>query len=370
VGRYRDGHGRSAACSFVRGFALKPVAIGTGLALLGTVHAAVNARLLRRPGVSRSMARVSVLIPARDDARTIGACVSSIGAGVEVLVLDDGSSDDTASLAAAHGARVLTGTALPAGWLGKPHACVQLAAAATGDVFVFLDADVRLSPGAIDAAVGLLEETGLDLVSPHPRQEAATVAERLVQPLLQWAILTFLPLRLAERSPRPSMSAANGQFLVVRRSAYERAGGHVRDAVLDDLALLRAIKRSGGRGALVDGTDLASCRMYAGWPDLRDGYSKSLWAAFGSPAGSTAVLGTLVLAYVVPPLAALRGSRVGALGYAAAVLGRVLTARRTGGRASDAPAHPVSIAVLAWLTMRSHVQHRRGTLRWKGRPVG
>src|SRR5262249_13837674 len=158
------------------------------------------------------------------------------------------SDDDTAAIAAAHGARVLRGTALPTGWLGKPHACRQLAAAARGDVLVFLDADVRLTPGAVRRATGLLESTGLDLISPLPRQIAEAAAERLVQPLLAWSILTLLPLDVAARSRRPSLTAANGQFLVVRRAAYERAGGHVPDSVLDDLALLRAIKRTGGRG--------------------------------------------------------------------------------------------------------------------------
>jgi hypothetical protein len=110
--------------------------------------------------------------------------------------------------------------------------------------------------------------------------------------------------------------------------------------------------------------------MYAGWAEVRDGYGKSLWAAFGSPGGSIAALGTLALAYVVPPMAALRGSRLGAVGYAAAVAGRVITARRTGGRPLDALAHPVSIMVLGWLTVRSHVQRQHGTLRWKGRVVG
>lgn len=340
--------------------------------MLGAVHAAVNARLLRRPVPGAARARVSVLIPARDEASTIGACLESLrdqDVG-EVLVLDDGSSDATASIARTGGARVLTGLAPPDGWLGKPYACKQLAAAASGEVLVFLDADVRLAPGAIAAAVALLDETGLDLVAPHPRQEAVTSAERLVQPLLQWSILTFVPLRVAERSRRPSLSAANGQFLVVRRVAYERSGGHVSDAVLDDIALLRAVKRAGGRGGVVDGTALATCRMYDSWTALRDGYAKSLWAAFGSPAGSAGALATLALAYLVPPLAALRGSRVGALGYAAAVLGRAITARRTGGRSGDALAHPASIAVLAWLTVRSHVLHERGRLRWKGRVIG
>jgi glycosyltransferase involved in cell wall biosynthesis len=310
---------------------------------------------------------VSVLIPARDEAGTIGACLSSIDGGHEVLVLDDGSSDGTADIAAAYGARVIAGAPVPPGWLGKPHACVQLAAAASGDLLVFLDADVRLRPGAIDAATALLDE--FDLVAPHPRQLADTIAERLVQPLLQWSVLSFLPLRLAERSPRPSLCAGNGQFLVVRRAAYVRAGGHVPDAVLDDLALVRAIKRTGGRAAYVDGTDLASCRMYAGWAEVRDGYGKSLWSAFGSPFGSAAVIGAMSFAYLLPPLAALRGSRIGAVGYLAGVLGRVITARRTGGRVADAPAHPLSIALFAVLTVRSHVQHRQGRLRWKGRPV-
>jgi hypothetical protein len=345
------------------------VRFGSLLAALGTAHALLNSRLLRTPVAATATSRVSVLIPARNEADTIDGCLDSIGPVYEVLVLDDGSRDDTAARAAARGARVLTGSPPPSGWLGKPHACRQLATASTGDVLVFLDADVRLTSGAVDAAVALLETTGLDLVSPHPRQEVATVSERLVQPLLQWSILTFLPLRAAERSARPSLAAANGQFLMVRRAAYERAGGHVPDAVLDDLALLRAVKRSGGRGALVDGTRLASCRMYTGWPELRDGYAKSLWAAFGSPSRSAAVLAVLGLAYVVPPLAALRGSRIGALGYATAVLGRVITARRTGGRAADALAHPVSIVLFGYLTARSHVLHQRGALRWKGRPI-
>ena len=128
-----------------------------------------------------------------------------------------------------------------------------------------------------------------------------------MQPLLQWSILTTLPLRLAERSHRPSLAAANGQFIVVRRAAYVRAGGHAPDAVLDDLALVRAIKQGGGRGGVVDGTSLATCRMYDGWAELRDGYGKSLWSAFGGPLGSGGVVGALSLAYVVPAFAALRG---------------------------------------------------------------
>lgn len=360
------------------------VRVGAGLAMAGAAHAAVNAALLRRPDPAAAPGpeRVSVLLPVRDEAGRVAACLRSVlaQAGVaEVLVLDDGSTDGTAAVAVATAGadprvQVLPGKPLPAGWLGKPHACQQLADAADAgsDVLLFLDADVLLEPGAVAATVNLLRRHQLDLVSPYPRQRAETPAERLVQPLLQWSWLTFLPLRLVERSPRPSLAAANGQLLAVRRAAYGRAGGHraVRTEVLDDVALLRAVKRAGGRGTVADGTALASCRMYGSWPELRDGYTKSLWSAFGSPTGAVGVTGLLAVAYVVPAVAALAGSGAGMAGYAAGVTGRVVAARRTGGRAwPDALAQPLSILALAGLTARSWGAHRAGTLSWKGRTL-
>jgi hypothetical protein len=110
--------------------------------------------------------------------------------------------------------------------------------------------------------------------------------------------------------------------------------------------------------------------MYDGWAELRDGYAKSLWSAFGSPTGAAAVVGALGLAYVVPPLAALRGSRVGLLGYVAGVAGRAVVGRRVGARVwPDALAHPASVVVFGWLTARSLRDRRRGRLTVRGRPL-
>ncbi len=358
------------------GTRMTPVGFASVAAATLAAHAAVNARLLRVPTATSTTTRVSVLLPVRDEAARVTACLTALlaqrGVDLEVVVLDDGSLDGTARLARELAAadprvRVLHGADLPRGWLGKPYACQQLAdaAAPTSDVLVFVDADVVLAPHAVAATVALLEETGLDLLSPYPRQEAPG-ATALVQPLLQWSWLTFLPLRVAERSGRPSLSAANGQLLAVRRRAYDRAGGHaaVRAEVVEDVELLRAIKRTGGRGGVCDGTALATTRMYDSWEELVDGYTKSLWTL---PLPTVALLLAL---YVLPPVAALRGSRAGALGYAAGVASRLVAARRTCSRAfPDALAHPVSVALFAWLAGRSRLAHRRGTLTWKGRSL-
>jgi len=131
------------------------------------------------------------------------------------------------------------------------------------------------------------------------------------------------------------------------------------------------VKRSGGRGTVADGTALASCRMYDGWPALRDGYAKSLWGAVGgSPVASAAAAAALTAIWVLPPLAALGRSRAGLTGYAAGVAGRAVVAAATGSRPwPDALAHPLSVAALLGLLVRSCRGHRRRTLTWKGRPL-
>ena len=234
-----------------------------------------------------------------------------------------------------------------------------------------------LSPRGLAASVALLRRAGLDLVSPYPRQEADGALPRLVQPLLQWSWATLLPLGLAETSPRESLVAANGQLLVIDAVAYAESGGHdaVRGDVLDDVALLRAVKRSGGRGVVADGTDVATCRMYDDADALVEGYTKSLWSAFGSPAGAAGVVSLLSWLYVVPPAAMLAGptSRArgwGVAGYAAGITGRTLVARRTGSRVvPDVAAHPVSVLAFGGLVAESWRRHRAGTATWRGRTL-
>ncbi len=373
-------------------------AAGTGLAIAGALHAAANLRLVARPAAPPDPIGepVSVLIPARDEAARIRATVVSALAQrglpeFTVTVLDDGSSDRTAQVARQTGGgdgRLTVRSESrqpPAGWLGKPFACQRLADGATGSVLVFLDADVVLAPDAISGAVHLLRASGADFASVWPRQLADGLLPRLVQPLQQWSWVTTLPLRLAGGRGRPSLAAANGQFLVMTAAAYRSIGGHraVACCVLEDIELARAMKRAGFRTALWDGSRAASCRMYASAGDLRAGYRKSLWAAFGPrdasvavrAGASAAVWAILLLAYVVPPAAALAGPdrrcrTIGALGYCAAVANRALVARRTGSPVwPDSLAHPLSIAAFVGLSVDSLLAHGRGTTQWKGRPV-
>ena len=353
-----------------------------GLSVAGAVHAAVNVALLRRPPADPPSVRrpVTVVLPVRDEAEQVGACLAALldQRGVDdlrIVVVDDGSTDGTADAVRAvtdPRVRLVAAGPPPPGWLGKPHACAVGAAAATDDgILAFVDADVRLFPDALAGAVAVLERHRLDLVSPWPRPVAEGFAERLVQPLVPWLWATTLPVRIAERSPRPSLAAATGQFLLLSRAAYERAGGHaaVRGEVLEDLALLRAVKRSGGRGGPIDGSRLAACRMYDGWPALRDGYAKSLWGAVGgSPVASSAAAAVLTAVWVLPAVAAVRGSRAGLVGYAAGVAGRAIVAAATGSRPwPDALAHPLSVLALDLIMVRSLIGHRRGTLTWRGR---
>lgn len=365
------------------------VTIGSLLAVGIAVHTMWNLRQLRRPdpGAPDVAEDVTVLIPARNEAAHIHETVTSVleQDGVpqlRVVVLDDASTDGTAAeLAAIDDARltVLTGSdaPLPDGWLGKPWACQRLTEQAEGSALVFADADVSFEPWALRAAINELRVSGVALIAPYPRQVAVTWAERLVQPLVTWSWAATMPVRWGERSLRPSLSAANGQFLVFDAAAYRAIGGHaaVAGEVIEDVAIMRALKRSGFHAATVDGSHLAHCRMYDGTTAVIDGYAKSLWNAFNGPAGSIGVNIVLIWSGIVPftALVLARSARtrmIGGVGYAAIVLSRTAVAMRTGERiVPDVLAHPKSIAVFSALNAISWWRHLRGTNTWKGRAV-
>ena len=364
------------------------VAAATCAAAGIAVHTAANLALLRRPRPDAPdvTEAVDVLIPARNERdhieRTVRSALAQQGVSqLRVTVLDDDSDDDTASIIESitdERLHLIRGTdGPPSHWLGKPWACMRLGTGASGSVLVFVDADVVLAPFAVRALVELMRGHDLDMAAPYPAQRSHSPLARLVQPLVTWSWAALLPLRWAEGSSRPSLSAANGQVLAMDAAAYREVGGHeaVHDEVIEDVALMRAFKVHGFRCATVDGSSLAECTMYSTDRELVDGYAKSLWNAFGGAAGSVAVGSLLGFTYLVPPIAMAmaptRGTRmVGAIGYMAGVASRALVARRVGERVTpDAWLQPASITAFLALNLISWSRHRRGANTWKGRPV-
>ena len=265
-----------------------------GCMLVLVVIALWNRRVLGKPGGGppARWPRVSVLLPARNEERNITAAVQSLATqdypDFELLVLDDGSTDRTPEMLRELSAqfpamRVLAGEPLPSGWLGKHWACTQLAEVASGELLLFTDADTRHRSDALRRTVASLEEERLDLLTGVPREEVRTWAEKLVVPVVPWAIYAFLPLGLAYRLNRPAVTAANGQYLLFRRASYDKLGGHarVRDDVVDDLALVRQAARHRMRWRVSDLTELVNCRMYHGAREVFEGFSKNLYGAFG-----------------------------------------------------------------------------------------
>ncbi|MFB8004632.1 glycosyltransferase [Nocardia sp. NPDC056000] len=400
------------------------VRAGTVLAVLGAGTALVNRITLRqlRDGDAEVTEPVTVCVPARDEADRLPDLIADLRAqqGVprlRVLILDDDSGDDTyrAALDAIGGDHRFTllrnDIPPPPGWTGKNAACALLATHADdldgvadpigpgpgggytprpfesghgstdSEVLIFLDADVRLSPGALAVGIHELRRTGASLVCPWPAQQAETTAERLVQPLLAWSWASTLPVALGNAMPFRSMAVACGQFLVFDAAAYRSIGGHasVADRITEDLAIARELRCNGHHTALAAGGHIAATRMYRGASELDEGYRRWLWTAYGGVAGSIAVGGYAALTYWLPPLAALTGRgrvrRIGLLGYAAAVAGRLLAhsgedgGRLTGANVVSAVAHPLSVAAYAVLSVRSHRAHRTGALVWKGREL-
>ena len=358
------------------------IALGGFLALaLAALNLRFVPRLVPAPGGDgRALElpprrRVSALVPARDEERTIEACVLALLDEPlhEVIVLDDGSSDRTAQLVRAMQARrasatrpllrLVSGQPLPPSWAGKPHACAQLAEAATGDALLFVDADVRLERGATRA----LEAARADLVTAVPRQRTVTFAERLVVPLLHVVYYSLAPLFLVPRVRDARVVAANGQLIFVDRAAYDRFGGHahaeVRGAVVEDQALCRAAKSSGLRVLFADGFLLARCRMYESARAVRLGFAKNLYLGVGGTPLRLAGALLMVVAMLGLPLLTIPG----ALTLLALRLGLALRFRQP---LVSALLHPLGVLALIAIALESAARAHAGRIEWRGRWYG
>ena len=255
---------------------LYQILISAGLALF-MINLVLNLRSLRKPLISAGLPQpiplISVLIPARDEADNIGACLRSLQRqdypNFEVLVLDDNSEDDTAVIvnrmaAADPRIKLITGEPLPDDWAGKPFACYQLAQRANGDWYLFVDADTIHAPHMLRSVLDAALREKASLLSGFPRQLAGSLPQKVTVPVIYFIIMGWAPLWLIHRLKTPRPSVAIGQFLLFPRDEYWRVGGHkaVQSRILEDIWMGIEVSRHGGRHVAIDLSSVVSCNMY------------------------------------------------------------------------------------------------------------
>ncbi len=234
---------------------------------------------------------VSILVPARNEELNIKQCVESLlnqdYTAYEVIVLNDGSDDRTGeilqSIQKEHSElRILNGKPLAEGWTGKCYACKQLADEAKGEWLLFTDADTTHTANSLRGAVITALDRNADLLSLFPKTTMKTFFEKLIMPMLFFTAFVFLPHYFVDKKGYTKFALAAGPFMLFRRSAYDKIGGHesVKDALVEDVWLSRKIKEHGLKLVVIDGKHLASVRMYRSFKEIWNGFSKNIFAGF------------------------------------------------------------------------------------------
>jgi GT2 family glycosyltransferase len=347
-------------------------------------------------GASAAKPLISVLIPARDEAGRIGACLAGLAGqsyhNFELLVVDDHSADATAAVVRSYAAQLpalelLPSAALPDGWAGKCWACWQAARSARGDWLLFLDADVVPRPGLLAALIARAQARSLDLLTLMPFQQLGSPSERVIMPAFFALLYGLYPLDQVS-DPRSPLAFANGPCLLIRREVYFAIGGHraVRASILEDTELGQRLKAAGYRLEAAAAPDLIEVRMYTGWASLAEGLGKNAVAGYRSGGARSGWVGArLALVAFLPCYLLLAGALL-ALAQPSAPIGAVLLlhgarlaalalvcwgwlARR---RYHLAPwwgaLFPLGLAIYFWLAARALLRVRSGRgVVWKGR---
>lgn len=335
---------------------------------------------------------VSIILPARDEEQNIEACLRSLLAqdydNFDVIVVDDGSTDATPQILAELAEtfprlRVVRIDDLPSGWAGKPHALhtgTRVARASPGDWLLFTDADTRHAEAALRSAVLRALQEGVDLFTIGTAQELPDFWNRVLMPIAYMGISAQYPPAWVNW-PQCPVAIANGQFLLIRREMYERVGGYdtdeLRGTVVDDLALARVVKRSGGKLRLVDGRRLVSVQMYRSLREHIDGWGKN--ATLGSRGGVwlfplflVGLPAVTIWPFVSLALGLLSRKRelvaAGAIPVTTALAYRAYVDRQLGIPGRYGWTHPLGGAIFTFIILRSFWRRLRGaTVPWRGR---
>lgn len=332
-------------------------------------------------GVHSHLPQISVIVPARNEEECLGRCLESLvaqtGAIFEIIVVDDDSSDRTRQIAESFdGVRVIDAGPLRSGWTGKNNAMRAGATQAHGAWLLFTDADTVHLPGSVKRSLTEAVERQVELLSFSPEQEVHGFWEKAVMPVI-FAELTSR-YRLSDiNDPESPSAAANGQYILVSREAYEAVGGQavVAGSLLEDVALARAFKQSGYRIFFRYGGDAVRTRMYRSFGELREGWTKNLVLLFPSPVRLAVfrllefwlILASCFMALIAwrvvnPSLAILfLAVTVAAIGF---LLARIRTAHFSWGATALSP---FGLPLFSYLLLRSWLFYTKGSVSWKGR---
>ncbi|MGZ5444362.1 MAG: glycosyltransferase [Thermoanaerobaculia bacterium] len=329
------------------------------------------------PRLPHRFPRVSVIIPARDEERmierTVRAFLAQTYPEVEIVVVNDRSVDRTGEILARFETLIVVDNEEPPpGWLGKPWALHQGSRHATGELLLFVDADVIYEPDAITSAVAHLETCDAALLSLFPRLEMHGFWEHVVMPNLAVFAFTFLPLWLANRTRIPLLAVGGGPGNLVRREDYDAMGGHesLRDAVVDDVALARLLRRGRRRTETVRAEDSITVRMYHGLGEIIRGFTKNAFAVFSyNYFVAASFLSLAIIFHLLPFALVLTGNLVALAAVAIILLTRVVLFASIGYRLDSALlGHPLMIGAWCWILLRSvWFTGIRRQLHWRGR---
>src|SRR5271169_1542970 len=326
---------------------------------------------------------VSVIVPARNEEACLGACLQSLvaqnGAAFEIIVVNDHSTDRTREIASSFssaGVRIIDASSVPAGWTGKNNAVTAGSRAARGAWLLFTDADTIHLPGSLARSLEEAKRHGSAMLSYSPEQIVKSFWEKAVMPVIFAELAaSFRPSQVSD--PNSPAAAANGQYILITRAAYDAVGGHaaIAGSLLEDVALARAVKRSGRKIFFRYGVDAVQTRMYRTFAQLREGWTKNLALLFPSPARLAALRATefvLIAASVAMAVAAaLRGQQRPAVitGLLGVILYAVFLARiRRAHFAWDANVLALfGLPLFSYLLLRSKSAHAKGKVLWKGR---
>lgn len=340
------------------------------------------------------MTEVSAIIPARDEEANIERAVRSLAqqeAIREIIVADDQSQDGTPEILEALKKeipmlRTLRIESLPEGWTGKAYALHQAARLATKDWLLFTDADTEHAPGSLSAFLERAASASADLLSASPGQRTPTWWEKSVIPLVYVHLARRYPYERVS-DPRSPLVAANGQYVLIRRTVYERAGGHqaVKSEILEDVELARSVKSAGGRLVFLLGAPRVWTRMYRSFAAMWEGWTKNLFLLYERKLGRLlGTVGELFLLVLAPPSVLLALCIAFALGWRSAT-GAIVAVlcllamgiqhwryaqalRRAGFEPSLAAYQSIGAAVFSLLLLNSARAYRlSGSVQWKGR---